>query len=160
MKHTYFVILLALVLFSACKGDKSNLHLSSENSIVVNNIDEWSSSKTNPTRSVDCQKMILTFWNNPYKLDSTYNIIISLNDSTVIYKGKFVSGLDVLVPRNLFESYLEPKLAIFKDNKSYYLINKTTLQVLTDDKYLYIVFMPDRKVVGGCMIFSSRVQLE
>jgi len=159
-KYSALSILIPL-LFSVilnCNKNENHQTLSKTNSVIIDGDEAWR--KNINIHYSNCLDMKLRFWNNPFSLDSTYNIFVALENDVIIYKGKYKEYIHVCVPDSLLNKYLEPKLAIFKDNKSYYLINKTTLQIHNDDKFLYIVFMPDRGVVGGCMMFSHRQNLE
>lgn len=62
----------------------------------------------------------IAFWNNPYSLDKSDIISVSLGnqqDNKIIYKGEFNFSIDVCVPSSIIDSTCYPGLAIFREGK-------------------------------------------
>lgn len=151
-----------MLIVSGCQKDSDVSEryqlIDKKNSVVVNNLDYWNEIKDVQIQTKDCRIMKLRFWNNPYSLDKGDKICVSLSnpqDNKIIYKGGFLSSIDVCVPHSMIDSICYPGLAIFRNGKTYHLMQKMHVDIKNSDEYLYILFMPDRGVVGGCQMISS-----
>jgi hypothetical protein len=160
LNSTVFLILVFLSVLLGCNKQKDDITtLGNYNSVVTDNIDNWEKIKNTEINNRPCKDMDLRFLNNPFELIDE-NISIHIDNNVLIYKGKYSGLIDVCIPDNLMQKYLHPSLIIYKDNKTYNFLGKSHIEILPDDKYLNIVFMPERGVVGGCLMFANRVELQ
>lgn len=159
LNSTVFLILAILSPLLGCNKQKDDITtLGNYNSVVTDNIDNWEKIKNTEINNRPCKDMDLRFLNNPFELIDE-NISIHIDTNVLIYKGKYSGLIDVCIPDSLMQKYLRPSLSIYKDNKTFNFLGKSYIEILPDDKYLNIVFIPERGTFGSCLMFSNRVEL-
>ncbi len=99
----------------------------------------------------DSEFLILQFYNNPYNLDSTYQIAVLLNNIPV-YNGKFNSRIELTKPCDwglISQILVRPGLIIQKEDR-YCIANKDVNDFIlrideTSGKLLICCFSPEKK---------------
>lgn len=156
---TFLNIFLFLALFLNCNSNREEKYiLGSQTSAVKYNMALWYETIDIETVNRPCSDMDIRFVNNPFGFEDEY-ICIFIHDSMLVYRGNFSYDLDVCIPDSLIGKTLLPTLTVFKNGNTYNFLGKSYVEILPDDKYLNIVFMPERGVHGGCLMFANRVEL-
>lgn len=82
------------------------------------------------------------FFNNPFGLDSTFQLALVYANSKVIYNGAFNQYLKVKIPSSSIGKTHELKFILNKKNKSYTFNTQATARIDSTDDLLEIVFVP------------------
>lgn len=97
---------------------------------------------------IETYKYKFQFLNNPYKIDSSYQIIIA-NWGDRLYHGKFKMNGFFLIPKNSLNKNFIPFLIIYKDDKAKFFHKKESYSFFynpnnEEDNIIQIEFFPDK----------------
>ena len=88
------------------------------------------------------EEIIVNFFNNPYLIDSTYNLALIVGNKTVIYRGNFNQNFKTAIPVSSIGKLNEIKFILSGNGKSYVFNTKEMAKMNDLDDLLQIVFVP------------------
>ncbi len=149
MKNNLQTIALGLVflLNNACmsqsKKNKTNLIYTSNAIKTIIKKDSMIKERKWKYESADYLQMSVSFRNNPFGLDSTFNVLVIL-DNVIVCEGKFsLNSLIANVSRSLLNRKLSPKLIVYDNKTCFTFSSDQVLKTITEkDNLMHIIFMP------------------
>ncbi|HET8964165.1 MAG TPA: hypothetical protein VFM99_09720 [Chitinophagales bacterium] len=143
MKNIIILASLILVLQSCAQNsnklENSDCIVSKESikEILAKGYKEMSSEELSSAKEIGVQ-----FFNNPYAVDSTYQLALILANKTILYNGTFNQYLKVKIPSTAIGGTQELKFILSKKNKSYTFNTQATARIDSTDDILEIIFIP------------------
>lgn len=106
------------------------------------------------------RKIRLVFLNNPYLIDSTFNLTL-IACGGIVYKGTFDEFVDLSVPKRKGRD-CQMKIILHKDDRSYIFGTAQLSAIDPGDDVVDVVFAPPQEWFGFYFFFSKsgKVTLE